>query len=141
MISFFEEVAVCTGSFKSKRGFICGIDQNPVGFKVAVARWLPRSAEWMVSVVRWEWSVFDQKFDNFLQLAKIFSSSPHALDIPGKLFGLRDLLHFSQFLNMASKDSNSRMSSPRRLLSRVEAVSLFGIATGKGRPPRMEICL
>ena len=129
------------GPFKSKRGFICGVNQDPVGFNVAITRWLPRSGEWMVSVVRWKWSVLSQKFDNFLQLAQVLSPSPHALGIPGKLLGLRDLLHFSQFLNMASKDSNSSMSSPRRLFSRVAAVSLFGIATWKGRPPRMEICL
>ena len=68
-ISFFEKVAVCAGPFKSKRGFICGVNQDPVGFNVAITRWLPRFGEWMVSVVRWKWSVLSQKFDNFLQLA------------------------------------------------------------------------
>ena len=36
-ISFFEEVAVRAGSFKPKRFFISCINQDPVGFNVAVA--------------------------------------------------------------------------------------------------------
>jgi hypothetical protein len=140
-ISFFEKVAVCAGPFKPKRIFVCSVKQDPVGFNVAVARWLPWSNQWMVSVVRWKRDVLGQKLDNLLQLLQVLPSFPHALDIPGKLPGLRDLLHFSQFLNIASKDSNSWMSSPRRLFSRVDAVSSFGIATGKGKPPRRDICL
>ena len=86
---------------------ICSVNQDPVGFNVAVARRLPRSDEWMVSVVRWKRSALSQKLDNLLQLVQVLPSLPHALDIPGKLPGLRDLLHFSQFLNIASNDSNS----------------------------------
>jgi len=37
MISFFEKVAVRAGSFKPKRFFISCINQDPVGFNVAVA--------------------------------------------------------------------------------------------------------
>jgi len=106
-ILFFEKVAVCAGTFKPKRVVFCGVNQDPVGFDVAVARWLPRSHEWMVSVVRWKRDVLYQKLNNLLQLVQVLPSFPHALDIPGKLPGLRDLLHFSQFLNIASKDSNS----------------------------------
>jgi len=36
-ISFFEEVAVRAGSFKPKRSLIGCINQDPVGFNVAVA--------------------------------------------------------------------------------------------------------
>ena len=106
-ISFLEKVAVRTGPFKPKRVFVRSVNQDPVGFNVAVARRLPRSDEWMVSVVRWKRSALGQKLDNLLQLVQILSSFPHALDIPGKLPGLRDLIHFSHFLSIASKDSNS----------------------------------
>ncbi len=140
-ISFLEKVTMRTGAFKAKRIFVCGINQDPICFDMAVARWLPRSHEWMVSAPGRKWETFSKMFDNFLQLTQVLPSFPHALDIPGELRSLRDLFHFSQFLNMASKESNSSMSSPRRLFSRVETVSSFGIATGKGRPPRRDICL
>src|SRR4030042_607743 len=106
MISFFEKVAVCASPFEQKRVAFRSVNQDPVGFNVAVARWLPRSHEWMVSVVRWKRDALDQKFDNLLQLVQVLPSFPHALDIPGKRPGLHDPLHFSQFLNIASKDSN-----------------------------------
>jgi len=106
-ISFFEKVAVCAGPLEPKRVAFGSVNQDPVGFNVAVARWLPRSHEWMVSVVRWKRDALGQKFDNLLQLVQVFPSFPHALDIPGKLPGLRDPLHFSKFLNIVSKDSNS----------------------------------
>jgi len=95
------------GPFKPERVLICCVYQDPVGFNGAVARRVPRSDEWMVSVVRWKRGALGQKPDNFSQLIQILPSFPHPLDIPGKLLGLRDLLHFSQFLNIASTDSNS----------------------------------
>ena len=98
---------MCAGPFKPKRVAFCSVNQDPVGFNVAVARWLPRSHEWMVSEVRWKRDALGQKLDNLLQLVQVLPSLAHALDILGKLPGLRDLLHFSQFLNIASKDSNS----------------------------------
>jgi len=98
---------VCPGPFKPERVLICCVYQHPVGFNVAVARRVPRSDEWMVSVVRWKRGALGQKPDNLSQLIQILPSFPHPLDIPGKLLGLRDLLHFSQFLNIASTDSNS----------------------------------
>ena len=67
--SFLEKVAVRAGPFKPKRVLICCVYQDPVGFNVAVTRWLPRSDEWMVSVVRWKWGALGQKPDNFLQLS------------------------------------------------------------------------
>ena len=106
-ISFFEKVAVCAGPLKPKRVAFCSVNQDPIGFIVAVARWLPRSHEWMVSVVRWKRNALGQKLDNLLQLLQVLPSFPHAFDIPGKLPGLGDLPHFSQSLNIASNDSNS----------------------------------
>ena len=58
-------------------------------------------------MVRWKRSTLGQQLDNLLQLVQVLPSFPHALDIPGKLPGLRDLLHFSQLLNIASNDLNS----------------------------------
>src|SRR3989304_5531617 len=107
MMSFFEKVAVCAGPFKPKRVALCSVNQDPIGFNVAVTRSLPRSHEGMVSVVRWKRGTLGQKLNSLLQLVQVLPSFPHELDIPGKLPGLRDLLHFSQFLNIASKDSNS----------------------------------
>jgi len=86
---------------------MCCVYQDPVGFDMTIAGRAPRADEWMVSVVRRKWDAFGQKPDNFSQLIQILPSFPHPLDIPGKLLGLRDLLHFSQFLNIASTDSNS----------------------------------
>ncbi len=107
MISSFEKVAVFSGPFKPKRVALCRVNQDPIGFNVAVTRSLPRSQEWMVSAVRWKRDARGQKLNNLLQLVQVLPSFPHELDIPGKLLGLRDLLYFSQFLNIASKDSNS----------------------------------
>jgi len=104
--SFVKKVAVCTGSFKPERVPVCCVYQDPVGFNMAVARWLPRSNERMISAVRWKWDTLSQKPNDLLQLAQTLSSFPHPLDVSGKLLGLRDLLHFSQFLNIASTDSN-----------------------------------
>ena len=42
------------GPFASKRVFICSVNQDPVGFNVAVERRLPRSDEWMVFVACWK---------------------------------------------------------------------------------------
>ena len=95
------------GPLKPKRVAFRSVNQDPIGFNVAVTRWLPRSHEWMVSVARWKRDAPSQKLDNLLQLVQVFPSFPHALDISGKLPGLQDPLHFSQFLNIASKDSNS----------------------------------
>jgi hypothetical protein len=51
---FFKEVAVRTGSFKPKRLLIDRINQDPVGFDVAVACWLPWPRERVVSVGWWK---------------------------------------------------------------------------------------
>jgi hypothetical protein len=139
--SFSKKVAVRPGSFKPERVSICCVYQDPVGFDVAVARRIPRVSKRMVSVVRRNWDAFGQEPNNLSQLIQVLPSFPYPFDITGKLFGLRDLLHFSQFLNIASTDSNSWISSPRRLFTRVDAVSSFGISTGKGKPPRRDICL
>ena len=95
------------GSFKPERAPICCVYQDPVGFDVTVARRAPRPHEWMVSVVRRKLDAFSEKPDNLSQLIQVLPSFPYPLDILRKLLGLRDLLHFSQFLNIASTDSNS----------------------------------
>lgn len=92
-------------------------------------------------MVGWKRGALSQKLDDCLEFLQILASLSHAFDIAGKLLGLGDFLHFSQSLNIASNDSNSWMSSPRRLFFKAEAVSLFGMATEKGRPPRRDICL
>ncbi len=97
---------MCAGPFKAKRVDFRSVNQDPVGLNVAVARRLPRSHERMVSTVGWKRDALGQKLDHLLQFVQVFPSFPHAFDIPGKMPGLRDLFHFSQFLNIASKDSN-----------------------------------
>ena len=104
--SFLKKVAVRPGSFKPEQVLICCVYQDPVGFDVTVARRTPRTDEWMVSVVRGKQGALSQKPDNFSQLIQVLPSFPHPLDIPGKLPSLRDLLHFSQFSNRASNESN-----------------------------------
>ena len=55
MISFLKKVAVCTGAFKSEGIFVCSTNQDPICFDMAIARWLPRSQEWMVSESSLKW--------------------------------------------------------------------------------------
>ena len=86
--SFLKKVAVSAGPFKPERVFICRVDQDPVGFNVAVARRVLRSDEWMISVVRWKQATLSQKPDHLSQLIQGLPSFPHPLDIPGKLLGL-----------------------------------------------------
>jgi len=106
-VLFFEKVAVRAGSFKPKWFVIDCINQDPVGFHVAVAGWLHRSRQRMVSVVWWKWGALSSKLHDFPKFLQIFTSFPHSFDLPGKLSGLGDLLHFSQSLDIASNDSNS----------------------------------
>jgi len=60
-ISFPEKVAVGAGAFKPKRVPLRGVDQDPVGFDVAVARRLPRANQSMVPVFRRNWSALGQE--------------------------------------------------------------------------------
>jgi hypothetical protein len=102
-----EKVAVGSGSFKPERVLIRCVYQDPVRFNVTITRWVPRADEWMVSVVRRKLGASSEALDDFSQFLQVPSSLPHPFNIAGKLLGLRDLLHFSQSLNMASTDSNS----------------------------------
>jgi hypothetical protein len=45
---------MCAYPFKLNRVFICGVNQDLVCFDVAVSRWLPRSYEWMLFIIRWK---------------------------------------------------------------------------------------
>ena len=88
LTSFLKKVAVRPGSFKPERVPICCVYQDPVGFDVTVARWTPRTDEWMVSVARGKQGALSQKPDNLSQLIQVLPSFPHPFDIPGKLLGL-----------------------------------------------------
>jgi len=76
------------GPPKPERVLICCVYQDPVGFNVAVARRVPRSDEWMISVVRWKQGALSQKPDHLSHLIQGLPSFPHPFDIPGKLIGL-----------------------------------------------------
>jgi len=94
-------------AFEPERTLVRGVDQDPVSFDVAVARWLPRPNQCMFSVFGLKRGTLGQELDDFPQLVEILPPFPHALDIAGELFGLRDPLHFSQLSNIASNESNS----------------------------------
>ena len=94
-------------SFKPNRIIICGIDQDPVGFDMAIMRWFPLSNKGMIPVLGVKLSPGGELSHNGLKFYEVFPASPHLLDIAGELGGLRDPFHFFQLSNMASIDSNS----------------------------------
>ena len=108
--SLREQIAVRTGSLQSQRIRICCVDQNPVGFNVAVTRRLPRASEGVVTVFPRKAVASRESSHDHLQFPKVLAPSSHQLHVSRELRRLRDGLHFSQLSNISSSESNTSTS-------------------------------
>ena len=83
------------GSFQKKLIFREFVDQDPVGFYVAVASAEPISAEFVIAMFRRQRFLGDQQVDDSFYFFEVFAPLPHAFYILLKLLRLGDI-HSSQ---------------------------------------------
>jgi hypothetical protein len=86
-----KEVGVRAGSFQQKLIFRKFVDENPVGFYVAVASSDPISPEFVIAIFwRQRFPGHKQVNDSFY-FFEVFAPLPHAFDILFELLGLGEI--------------------------------------------------